>query len=100
MSFWESSQNVRLEDNFLRASCCNADGEWQETEIDLNGVLGNENGVFALGGGGWHQSATNYRLEGPVLVAQLQNGDGDWPEAKIDLNDFITNNNGQLELQN
>ncbi|KXJ94848.1 Cyanovirin-N [Microdochium bolleyi] len=98
MSFFDSSQDVRLEDNVLYATCCTADGEWQPTQIDLNDVLGNSSGIFEWGGGGWHGSATNYRLEGPVLVAQLDNGDGDWPEAKIDLNERITNNNGNLEF--
>ncbi|KAH7025685.1 Cyanovirin-N [Microdochium trichocladiopsis] len=98
MSFWDSSQEVTLEDNILRASCQDVEGNWQTTEINLNDFLGNSNGIFEWGGGGWHGTATNYRLEGPVLVAQLDDGNGEWPEAKIDLNERITNNNGQLEF--
>jgi len=99
MSFWESSQNVRLEGNVLYATCADAEGNWQDSEIDLAPILGNMNGVFTWGESGWHITATNYRLEGPVLVAQLQDGEDNWPEAKIDLNERITNNNGRLEFQ-
>ncbi|KAJ1335022.1 CVNH domain-containing protein [Microdochium nivale] len=96
MSFWDSAEDVTLQDNILRAMCRDANGDLQATEIDLNNHLGNANGEFQWGGGGWHGSATNYRLEGPVLVAQLNDGNDGWPEAKVDLGERISNDNGQL----
>lgn len=53
MSFHGSAQNIRLDDgHILKAELANVDGEWVETEIDLNGVIGNANGNFEWGGQG------------------------------------------------
>ena len=45
MSFHYSAEDIRVEDNhILKARLQRADGEWQDSEINLNDFLGNDNG--------------------------------------------------------
>jgi hypothetical protein len=45
MSFHYSAEDIRVEDNhILKARLQRADGEWEDSEIDLNNFLGNDNG--------------------------------------------------------
>lgn len=53
MSFHTSAENIRVEDDhILKAELLNEDGEPNETEIDLNEFLGNNDGAFEWGGQG------------------------------------------------
>jgi hypothetical protein len=47
MSFHYSAQDIRVDDgHILRARLQQADGEWNDSEIDLNDFIGNDNGEF------------------------------------------------------
>lgn len=47
MSFHYSAEDIRVEDNhILKARLQRADGEWQDSEINLNDFLGNDNGQW------------------------------------------------------
>jgi hypothetical protein len=47
MSFHYSAQDIRVDDgHMLRARLQRADGEWNDSEIDLNQHIGNDNGDF------------------------------------------------------
>jgi hypothetical protein len=48
MSFHYSAENIRVDDgHILRARLQRADGEWNDSEIDLNNHIGNDNGTHA-----------------------------------------------------
>lgn len=103
MSFWESSQEVRLEEtdqgHVLFAKCLNGSDEWCDSQINLNEHLGNNNGEFERGSGGFSQSSALVRLEGPEIVCLLYDGDNNPIERRINLNEFVGNDNGQLVIQ-
>lgn len=47
MSFHESASHIELEDgHILKAVLRNEDGDEQESTIDLNDHIGNDNGMF------------------------------------------------------
>ncbi|RPA80410.1 Cyanovirin-N [Ascobolus immersus RN42] len=102
MSYAASSEAFELIDgHILRASCKNEEGEWCQSEIDLDQHIGNENGHFIWGGENFSQSAVGINLEeGHRLTADLVREDGELNtgEARqgIDLNERIGNHNGVL----
>ncbi|KAL4882057.1 Cyanovirin-N [Aspergillus karnatakaensis] len=106
MSFHLSAQNIRVEDDhILHAELQNEDGDWVEAELDLNHVLGNNDGRFEWHGGDFSGSADDisFELEGddnvPILRAQLTNGDGDQVDADVNLAERIGNNNGSFHFE-
>ena len=44
MSFHSSAQEISLDGTTLKASLANVDGEWIEAELNLDDVLGNNDG--------------------------------------------------------
>lgn len=50
MSFHSSAEDIHIDGHHLKARLINVDGEAQDAEINLNEVLGNENGQFSWGG--------------------------------------------------
>lgn len=49
MSFYYTAENIRIEDgHILRARLQTADGNWNDSEIDLNSFIGNDNGSLLL----------------------------------------------------
>jgi hypothetical protein len=51
MSFHYSAENIRVDDgHMLRARLQRADGEWNDSEIDLNNHIGNDNGTHTAVG--------------------------------------------------
>ncbi|KAH6672932.1 Cyanovirin-N [Halenospora varia] len=92
-----TQQNVRVEDN----SQLKVNFEGGEAVFDLNTVLGNNNGRFSWGDGGYLESAQEFRfsVEGdgiPVLRAQLRNADGEWVESDVNLDERIKFQDNQL----
>lgn len=127
MSFYLSSQNARLEGSTLIATLTNGEGAAVESSIDLNTIIGNQDGWstvpfslihflpnssslmytigrFFWGGADFAASAENLRfaLEGdnsvPVLRAQLRNAAGELVDADLNLGERLGNNNGQFTL--
>jgi hypothetical protein len=48
MSFANTARNIRIdEDHILRAELFNAKGELIESEIDLDGIIGNDGGMLS-----------------------------------------------------
>lgn len=46
MTFHHSAEDIRIDDgHILRARLQRADGEWNDSEIDLNNHIGNDNGT-------------------------------------------------------
>ncbi|KAF2014478.1 CVNH domain-containing protein [Aaosphaeria arxii CBS 175.79] len=103
--FHASAQDIELDGSVLKAHLFDVDGESHEVEIELNDILGNENGSFLWGGGGFNDTAEDVHLsfEGddnwPILRARLQNEDGDFVDADVNLAERIGNNNGEFTFE-
>ncbi|CAG8315683.1 unnamed protein product [Penicillium salamii] len=103
MSFHESSTDIELDDDhILKATLRDENGDEQKSELNLNEIIGNNDGQFAWGGGGFLDSADDisFELEGddnvPVLRAKLKDVEGEEHDADINLAECIGNDNGQL----
>jgi hypothetical protein len=124
MSFHQSAVSFELDDDHvLKAVLRNEDGNKNESELDLNDIIGNSNGTVSLpclrftswsteanhfigsfewGGENFKDSADGIELhregdeEVPILRAKLNNLDGDEVDADINLAERITNDNGNL----
>ncbi|TKW54245.1 Cyanovirin-N -like protein [Colletotrichum tanaceti] len=103
MSFHASAEDVRVDDgHILRARLFNSGGEAVDAELNLNDVLGNSNGSFEWGGGGFADSAEDihFELEGddnvPILRARLFNVEGEAIDADVNLSERIGNNDGNF----
>ncbi|KAJ5765156.1 hypothetical protein N7520_004715 [Penicillium odoratum] len=102
MSFHESASSIELEDDhILKATLRNENGDQEEVTLDLNGMIGNNDGDFCWGGENFKESANEIYLsiEGdgiPVLRAKLLNIEGEDMDADINLAERISNDNGEL----
>ncbi|KAK5019298.1 Cyanovirin-N [Cryomyces antarcticus] len=98
-NYSQSAEAFELADgHILRCNCRNMDGDYVSSELDLDTIIGNNDGQFAWGGQGWSQGAGNPNLEeGWRLTADLPGADGGQRDrATIDLNEKIGNDNGKL----
>ncbi|KAL6898659.1 Cyanovirin-N [Trichoderma evansii] len=98
MSFQASARGFWLENgHILVAEVCREDGEWDESRINLNEFIGNEDGWFMWDGVNFSESANEIRLDGTTLTAELPMRDGGYRERQgINLADRIANENGRL----
>ncbi|KAE8163790.1 Cyanovirin-N [Aspergillus tamarii] len=106
MSFHESAEEVNIRDgHILFARLRNEEGEFQDSEINLNEFLGNNNGSFEWEGENFAESAEDisFAIEGdgevPVLRALLLNGDGEPVEDDINLSERVFNRNGEFVFE-
>ncbi|KAL2856487.1 Cyanovirin-N [Aspergillus pseudoustus] len=106
MSFHQSAREIRVEDGHrLVAELQQEDGEFVHAEINLNDILGNNDGHFEWAGGGFSDSAEDihFEIEGddgvPILRSRLKNADGDDVYADINLAERIGNNNGHFHFE-
>jgi len=98
MSFALSSRLISLYgDHELRAKCLKTNGTEVDSSINLNNILGNDNGTFAVGRSRFAKSARRVRINGTVLEAQLKRKDETWSHDVVDLNVFIGNHDGHLQ---
>ncbi|KAF4470375.1 HOL1 [Fusarium albosuccineum] len=101
-NFHESSENIRLEDgHILHAECGDGEGGTNESTLDLDYYLGNNDGYFEWDGNNFSGSASNILLEinedgYPILSARLNPIDGDPREANVNLAERIGNDSGTL----
>ncbi|KAG9009306.1 hypothetical protein FRB94_012253 [Tulasnella sp. JGI-2019a] len=100
--FSETSKNIRLDGNTLQADCLGPDDQtYQSSSLDLNEILGNDNGSFTFRFGGWWMSAQNVSLNGAVLTADLRYSGWGWNNAQsLNLDLHIANDGGVLKLVN
>ncbi|KAJ5664917.1 uncharacterized protein N7477_007365 [Penicillium maclennaniae] len=108
MSFHQSALSFELDDDhILKATLRTEDGEENESELDLNHIIGNNNGMlphcsFEWGGQDFKDSASDIELhrEGdedlPILRAKLKNVDDEEIDADVNLAERISNDNGNL----
>ncbi|KAJ3530943.1 hypothetical protein NM208_g9097 [Fusarium decemcellulare] len=101
-NFHESSENIQLEDgHILHAECGDGEGGTNESTLDLDYYIGNNNGSFEWGGENFSGSASGIFLEinpdgYPILRASLNPIDGDPVDADVNLAERIGNNGGTL----
>ncbi|KAL6160460.1 hypothetical protein ACJQWK_09553 [Exserohilum turcicum] len=105
-SFSYSAEDIRLDDgHILRARLQTADGNWNDSEIDLNQCIGNDNGNFAWDGVNFSDSAQDitFSIEGEsnvaVLRATLMDADGNPQYRDINLDERISNQDGNFYFQ-
>ncbi|CEJ59960.1 hypothetical protein PMG11_08558 [Penicillium brasilianum] len=106
MSFHASATKIELEDgHILKATLRNSEGEEVDSELDLNKIIGNNDGSFQWEGENFQDSAEDIefsrdeRDDGeaiPVLRAQLGNLEGENVSADINLAERIANEDGHL----
>ncbi|KAI9927209.1 hypothetical protein ASPWEDRAFT_143976 [Aspergillus wentii DTO 134E9] len=106
MGFAETSRNIRIEQQngstWLYAESETRSGEWVDSSINLDEVIGNDDGWFSRDTNNFTASAQDIHLEerddGPWLVAELPTRDqGSRGSQGINLNLHIDNINGELE---
>ena len=97
MSFSESSRNIHLIGSVLSAECCTAEGDWIESQINLDTCLGNISGSFEWGQENFSLSAQDIQLEDMTLSAGLATEDGEnFTNSRVNLDEHISNIDGQL----
>jgi hypothetical protein len=100
MSFSASSEGIKLiSGGVIGATCKTATGGLNNSALDLNQVLGNNNGFFSWGGKDFEASARNISLSGSTLKAELRRIDGSWAWSSVNLDERITNSDGNLKYQ-
>jgi hypothetical protein len=102
-NFSASAQQISLDGDYdLIARCRAIDGNEKLSALNLNKVLGNDNGrfVWTEDGGNFGASARNVRLleNGRVLEAELKDVNGGWHWSRVWLDERVGNNNGDLVL--
>lgn len=72
-NFFATSENVRLEDrHYLRARLQRVDGEWVDSEINLNDHIGNDDGMPCLPPMLEVSQITNAPRHRPLRLEQLR----------------------------
>jgi CVNH domain len=88
-NFSFTSQNISLSGSVLSAQCQDGNGNFENSSLDLNNVLSNNNGSFQIGGSGWFNTASNVGLDGQSLTAVLFNDNGQRIDGQINLNAWV-----------
>ncbi|KAJ7662775.1 Cyanovirin-N [Mycena polygramma] len=96
MSFAETSQNYRLVNTVLHAQCRDEHGNFHNSSLDLDHILGNSEGRFDPNGSRFFESAGICGLNATTLVATLRRSDGTFHGTTFDLNEIVRNDNGRL----
>lgn len=87
--FFESSRNVTLRGSVLFAQCIGEDKVLHDNELDLNAVLGNNNGSFVHPGSEALNSAVNFQLNFSTLQATLLNKNDIGIPASVNLDEYV-----------
>ncbi|KAG0250474.1 hypothetical protein BG011_008320 [Mortierella polycephala] len=99
-NFSQTSNRITLVDgHILSAHCRKANGEWNESKIDLNDFIGNEDGSFEWNGVNFSQTARDTSLllgDEAKIVADLQSRDQHLKKSTLNLDERITNVDGRL----
>jgi hypothetical protein len=98
MWFCSTIRNARLEGTVLIADCQTSAGDWQQSLLDLDHYLGNDDGIFTWQGERFNSTAKYIQLKNTTLSACLRTQQATWLEASIDLNYYLTNEDGHLMI--
>jgi hypothetical protein len=98
MWFVSAIRNVRLEGTVLIAECQTSTGDWQQSLLNLDHYLGNQDGFFDWQGKNFSWTAKDLQLKDTMLSACLKTMQATWLEASVDLNYRLTNKDGHLMI--
>ncbi|KAH8800729.1 Cyanovirin-N, partial [Xylogone sp. PMI_703] len=105
MYFSRTTRNIRVsvegDCTILYAMAQTRKGEWLDASLNLDRVIGNDDGWFSRNTNGFTKTAKNIKLEsrhnGSWLTANLTRCNKTYKELQgINLDLHITNNNGKL----
>ncbi|KAI9687876.1 MAG: hypothetical protein M1822_001957 [Bathelium mastoideum] len=100
MTLKESAHSIRLDSSaIVRAQCKRTNGEEVEASLDLNPVIGNNDGHFDAPGQNFAATASNVHLKGFNLHADLRKIDGKYRHDTLDLSKCLTNEDGRLSFR-
>lgn len=98
MSFSKSAQNTHVKGGHLHSTCRRINGDWNESVINLDHYIGNNNGELEWGGQNFSQSCQNITIhDGHKLKCEARRIDGSWNHTSINLDERIGNNDGNLQ---
>ncbi|KAF9324397.1 hypothetical protein BG006_000555 [Podila minutissima] len=105
MTFMHSSKDIRLKNNrYLTATCQRKDGRWVESSLDLDTIIGNDDGYFSWEGENFSMSAADpvtikVASDSVLLRTDLRKANGDWRQGEtLELSERIENLDGQLSF--
>ena len=98
MAFTLTCKSLELQGPVLTAECRAPDGDWRTSYLDLNGCLGNLNGLFWLDTNEFFHTAKSVRLEGHTLRAYLRRVDGEYNDCSLDLTLCLENIDGDMQF--
>lgn len=93
----EEAQNLRLiSDSVLAGECLQSNGRFATSYVDLDGLIGNNNGCFSRGGTGYFYSGNEFCLRATTLSAQLWNLHDTPVRAQIHIGRIVRIASGRL----
>lgn len=98
MSFTQTSTHVAVnEQGHLSAHCQRSDGTVNASVLDLNTLVGNQEGVLTWGGSNFSQTSTHVAVNAEGhLSAHCQTSAGEVVPSVLNLNSWVSNNEGNL----
>lgn len=95
----QSAHSLRIElPAIVRAKCKKINGEEVDASLDLNPLVGNNNGHFDAPGENFVASATKIHLKGFILHADLKKVDGHYRHDTLNLDRCLSNEDGHLKF--
>ncbi|MCJ1441752.1 MAG: hypothetical protein MMC23_002244 [Stictis urceolatum] len=102
-NFSKTSRNIRVfrdpQNSPILEAECHHNESYILSTLDLDGILGNDDGHFRYGWARFGASSSDLRLEGSVLSAALRTVKGQNRRDTFDLDTIIGNINGQLKTK-
>ena len=95
--FGSTSTDIELSGTILSAMCQDSEGDYHNSNIDLDNYISNNERKLEWGGSSFSQSCSNINLNGTILSATCLNSEGEEFDSSIDLNHYICNNEGSLQ---
>jgi len=95
-NFTKSSKNINLTQNHILNAQCNDCVKYDNSTVDLDNLIGNDNGNLVIGAK-FSESSKDITLKNNnILCAQCRKLDGSWKYSECDLNCIIGNKFGKL----
>ena len=93
----KNCKDFSMKNGILHCKAMKEDGEYVETSIDTNKILGAVHGKFYTGMDLWSKRARSVNMIGTELHAELKGRNGEYVEDSIDLGPLLENQNGELK---
>lgn len=100
MSFSRSCIDISLHGTKLHAWAKDDNGNYHNSILDLDNIIGNDNGHLTWGERNFSETSRDIKLDGVHLQAVCQRNNGQWVHATLNLDDYIVNDDGSLKFSN